>query len=326
MRIFIVLISTLVFSCSLSVPDEVVSEYSNLPEKIDFNYHVKPLLSDRCYSCHGPDEKARKAGLRLDDEKIAFSKLSSGSRAISPGSISGSAIAHRILSDDPEIMMPFPDSNLSLNTKEKAIILKWIEQGAEWKEHWSLLPIQKVKLPVLKKKNEKLRNEIDHFIYNKIIEQNLDFSEIAQKEKLIRRVYFDLTGLPPSIEEIDDFINDDDPNAYSKIVDKLLSSDENAERLTMEWLDVSRYADSHGLHADGIRTMWPWRNWVINAFKENMPYDEFVREQLASDLLHNAPAHPALAALGFLTVGPRFLNRKHLIIDDCIDFVTFKKF
>ena len=225
---------------------------------------------------------------RLDNEKIAFSKLSSGSTAISPGSLSGSAVAHRILSDDPEIMMPSPDSKLTLNSKEKAIILKWIEQGAEWKEHWSFLPVEKVNVPNPKKPNKKLRNEIDHFIYKRIIEQGLDFSEIAKKEKLLRRVYFDLTGLPPSIQEIDAFIADDDPNAYSKIVDKLLNSDENAERLTMDWLDLSRYADTHGLHADGIRTMWPWRDWVISAFKQNMPYDEFVSVQLSGDLRENS--------------------------------------
>ena len=296
MRVLIFpVLAVLFFSCSLNVPEEVTYEYATLPEKIDFNYHVKPILSDRCFSCHGPDEKTRMAGLRLDDEKIAFSKLSSGQTAISPGSTNGSAVAHRILSDDPEVMMPTPDSKLTLNSKEKAIILKWIEQGAEWKEHWSFLPVEKVNIPALNNVNEKMKNEIDHFIFNRLTEKNLEFSDIAKKEKLLRRVYFDLTGLPPSIEEIDAFIANNDPNAYSKIVDKLLSSNENAERLTMDWLDLSRYADSHGLHADGIRTMWPWRDWVINAFKENMPYDEFVSVQLSGDLRKDASIDEKLA-------------------------------
>jgi len=288
-------LAILFFSCSLNVPEEVTYEYPSLPEKIDFNYHVKPILSDRCFSCHGPDEKTRMAGLRLDDEKIAFSKLSSGQTAISPGSINGSAVAYRILSDDPEFMMPAPDSKLTLSSKEKAIILKWIEQGAEWKEHWSFLPVVKVNIPQSKKVNKKIKNEIDHFIFNRLTEKNLEFSDVAKKEKLLRRVYFDLTGLPPSIEEIDSFIANNDPDAYSKIVDKLLSSDENAERLTMDWLDLSRYADSHGLHADGLRIMWPWRDWVINAFKENMPYNEFVSVQLSGDLRENATREEKIA-------------------------------
>ena len=157
------ILASLFFSCSLNLPDEVTYEYASLPEKIDFNYHVKPILSDRCFSCHGPDEKTRMAGLRLDDEKIAFSKLSSGKIAISPGSINSSEVAHRILSNDPEVMMPTPESKLSLNSKEKAIILKWIEQGAEWKEHWSFTS-SNVNIPKPKKVNEKL-NEIDHFIH-----------------------------------------------------------------------------------------------------------------------------------------------------------------
>ena len=293
--LFYLSISLMISSCSINVPSEVEVEFSNLPETIDYNYDVKPILSDRCYQCHGPDEKTRKAGLRLDIEEIAFSKLQSGNQAFSSGSTYGSEAAHRILSSDPDEMMPTPESKLSLSNKEKAIILKWIEQGAIWKEHWSFLPVKKPKLPIFEKDNKKIKNPIDNFIYDKLIRNDLSFSEIATKEKLIRRVYFDLTGLPPSIQEINAFIADDDPNAYSKIVDKLLNSDENAERLTMEWLDLSRYADSHGLHADGLRIMWPWRDWVIKAFKNNMPYDEFVSVQLSGDLRENASREEKIA-------------------------------
>ena len=181
--------------------------------------------------------------------------------------------------------MPTPESKLSLTNKEKAIILKWIDQGAQWKDHWAFIPPKTRKTNNILPKKES--NPIDFFIENKLNQNGLTFSKPAIKERLIRRVYFDLTGLPPSIVDVQNFKNDESPDAYEKIVDKLLMSDENAERLTMDWLDLSRYADSHGLHADGLRTMWPWRDWVINAFKNNMPYDEFVTKQLAGDLLTN---------------------------------------
>ena len=260
-------------------------ELDQIDRVVDFNYDVQPILSDRCYQCHGPDENSRRAGLRLDDEKIAFSKLSSGSKALVSGSLFKSEVAHRILSNDPEEVMPTPESKLLLTNKEKAIILKWIDQGAQWKDHWAFIPPEVNKTNNILTKKES--NPIDFFIENKLNENGLTFSEPAIKERLIRRVYFDLTGLPPSIEDVNNFKNDESPKAYEKIIDKLLASEENAERLTMDWLDLSRYADSHGLHADGLRTMWPWRDWVINAFKNNMPYDEFVTKQLAGDLLTN---------------------------------------
>jgi len=281
--IYIVL---LLSSCSLQIPEEVMVEIDKLDRTIDFNYDVKPILSDRCFHCHGPDEKTRKAGLRLDDEKIAFSKLSSGAKAIVSGSLFNSELAHRILSEDPDDIMPTPESKLALTAKEKAVILKWIEQGAEWKDHWSFLsPSTKIVNDIPKSEFE---NPIDYFIHNKLIENDLEFSPSASKQKLIRRLYFDLTGLPPSLKDVNDFIENTSPDAYDKLVDQLLNSTENAERLAMDWLDLSRYADSHGLHADGIRTMWPWRDWVIDAFKKNLPYDEFVTKQLAGDLLPNS--------------------------------------
>ena len=291
MRILTFILLLFMYGCSLTVPKEVEVKYEEIPEKVDFNYDVKPILSDRCYSCHGPDEKSRRAGLRLDQEKTAFMKLSSGRTAIDPGSISGSEMAHRILSDDPDEVMPTPESNLSLTNTEKAILLKWIEQGAEWKEHWSFLPINEVS----SSSSDKYKNPIDYFISKKLKTKGLEFSPISSKEKLIRRLYFDLTGLPPSIDEVESFVNTNDKNAYLKVVNRLLDSDEHAERLTMDWLDVSRYADSHGLHADGIRTMWPWRDWVIKAFKDNIPYDEFVSVQLSGDMRENATKEEKLA-------------------------------
>ena len=283
--VHIIFLISLLYSCSIDVPKQVMVELDQIDRVVDFNYDVQPILSDRCYQCHGPDENSRRAGLRLDDEKIAFSKLSSGSKALVSGSLFKSEVAHRILSNDPEEVMPTPESKLLLTNKEKAIILKWIDQGAKWKDHWAFIPPEVNKTNNILTKKES--NPIDFFIENKLNENGLTFSEPAIKERLIRRVYFDLTGLPPSIEDVNNFKNDESPKAYEKIIDKLLASEENAERLTMDWLDLSRYADSHGLHADGLRTMWPWRDWVINAFKNNMPYDEFVTKQLAGDLLTN---------------------------------------
>ncbi len=282
----------LLISCSVKVPNEITEEYINLPEVIDFNYHVKPILSDRCYQCHGPDEKTRKAGLRLDVESIAFSKLESGKRAFSSGNLYKSESAQRIIHEDPEILMPPPEANLALTIREKAIIFKWIEQGAEWKEHWAFLPPKKL---IHNTDSNVLQNPIDQFIKKKLEQEGLNFSPKASKSILARRLYLDLTGLPPSITELDAFLNDKSEQAYTKLVDRLLDTDANAERLALDWLDLSRYADSHGLHADGIRTMWPWRDWVLKAFKENMPYDQFVTWQLAGDLIPNASQEQRLA-------------------------------
>ncbi|MEK9516909.1 MAG: DUF1549 domain-containing protein, partial [Flavobacteriaceae bacterium] len=279
-------------SCSVEIPDEIVNQYSSLPENIDFNYHVKPILSDRCYQCHGPDDKTRKAGLRLDVESIAFSKLESGKRAFSPGSLYKSESVQRILHQDPDIVMPPPEANLPLTNREKAIIFKWIEQGAEWKEHWAFLAPKKQEP---KTDNITLQNPIDQFIKKRLDQDGLDFSPKASKTTLARRIFLDLTGLPPSIEELDTFLNDKSDKAYENLVDQLLDTEAYAERLTLDWLDLSRYADSHGLHADGIRTMWPWRDWILKAFKENMPYDQFVTWQLAGDLLPNATQEQILA-------------------------------
>ena len=290
----LICLSSFLFSqCSINISPEVENEMGNLPDKIDFNYHVKPILSDRCYSCHGPDEKSRKAGLRLDIESIAFSKLESNNRAFVKGSISRSEGVHRILSNNPEIQMPPPESNLSLTNREKAILIRWIDQGAEWKSHWAFIPPEKRKSSKVYSKN--LKNEIDQFVYDKLSEKQLNFEALASKETLIRRLSFDLTGLPPSIKQINQYLKDSLPGNYERLVDRLIESNSFAERLTLDWLDLSRYADSHGLHADGIRTMWPWRDWVIKAFENNMPYDQFVTLQLAGDLIPNATREQKLA-------------------------------
>ncbi len=282
-------------SCGTDMPEPVEIAYQELPERVDFNFHVKPILSDRCYSCHGPDANTRKAGLRLDIKEEAFKKLTSGKHAFVPGNAGNSESVLRILSTVPEIQMPPPESNLSLSPREKAMLIKWIEQGSEWKSHWAFLKPEKSKPKPIEKVNWPSNNKIDQFVQLQLQQNGFEPSPEADKERLIRRVTMDLTGLPPTLSEIDAFVKNESPNAYEKVVDRLLQTDANAERLALDWLDISRYADSHGLHADGWRLMWPWRDWVINAFKDNMPYDRFVTWQLAGDLLPNATKEQKLA-------------------------------
>ncbi len=291
----ILIIGFLVFSCTLKVSDDVALVYNELPEVVDFNFHVKPILSDRCYSCHGPDENTRQAGLRLDIEEVAFSKLASGKHAFIAGKPGSSESIHRILSNDPDIKMPPPDANLELTPFEKAMIIKWVTQGAEWKEHWAFSKPKKSFPKKVGGESWKANNQIDLFIQQKLKQEGFEPSPEAEKERLLRRVSMDLTGLPPTVAEIDAFLSDESENAYEKVVDRLLATDANAERLALDWMDLSRYADSHGLHADGWRLMWPWRDWVINAFKENMRYDKFVTWQLAGDLYPEATKEQKLA-------------------------------
>ncbi len=283
----------LLHSCQ-SIYEDISIDPSDLPEVVDYNFHVKPILSDRCFNCHGPDEESRKANLRLDIEDWAKGKLAGGQgRAIVAGNAKSSELIKRLLYHDPDLVMPPPESNLSLTPYEVGILAKWIDQGAEWKTHWAFVKPSKPEVP--NSSQYMASNEIDYFIHEKLSDTELSPLEEAKKETLLRRVYFDLTGLPPSPSDIRDFLDSDDPNAYEHIVDQLLSSTASAERLTTEWLDVARYADSHGLHADGYRMMWPWRDWVIKAFESNMPYDQFITKQLAGDLLPNATKEDILA-------------------------------
>ena len=291
-------------SCDPGKPAAVEEAAQQLPDRIDFNLHIKPILSDRCFACHGPDNNARKADLRLDTEEGAFARLTESVRkyALVPGSLSKSEIFHRLVSDDPEYRMPPPASNLTLSPEEIATILKWIEQGAQYKPHWSLIPPEKPDLPTVKN-TAWPRNDIDHFVLARLEREGLRPADEATKETLIRRVTFDLTGLPPTLEELDAFLADDSPDAYEKAVDRLLTSEAYGERMAAEWLDVARYADSHGYQDDGWRNMWPWRDWVIEAFNNNLPFDDFVTWQLAGDLLPD-PTHEQILATGF--------NRNHL--------------
>lgn len=281
-------------SCNTSLPDPVKEAYASLPEKVDYNFHIKPILADRCYSCHGPDVNSRKGNLRLDREEDAFTKLASGHTAFVKGKPGKSEVFHRITSNNPEYMMPPPDSKLTLSPMEIAFITKWIEQGSEWKPHWSFIKVEKPKVPEVKA-DWTTNNPIDQFIQAELIARGLSPNPKADKERLLRRVFLDLTGLPPTIQEIDDFINDQSPTAYEKVVDRLLKTESHAERLALEWMDVARYADSHGVSFDGYREMWPYRDWVIESFKKNMPFNEFITKQVGGDLLPNGMKEDKLA-------------------------------
>ena len=279
----------LLSACAPEKPAEIVEAEQKLPEKISYNFHVKPILSDRCFACHGPDAENRAADLRLDLPEHALGELpeNPGAYALVPGKLADSEIFHRILSDDEEVVMPPPESNLSLTAEEKAILIKWIEQGAEYEPHWAFAPIEKPAVPDVQQP-EWAHNAIDKFVLQKQEENSFSPSEAADKETLIRRVSFSLTGLPPSLEEIDAFVNDNSPEAYEKVVDRLLASPAYGERMATHWLDVARYADSDGYLDDKHREFSPWRDWVIEAFNQNMPYDEFATLQIAGDLLPNA--------------------------------------
>lgn len=296
-------------ACSKEKPQEIAILEDELPEEIDYNLHVKPILSDNCFHCHGPDRNSQKAGLDLSNPDNAYGRLlnSRRKRAIVPGDWASSELAYRITAKDPDVMMPPAESNRTISDYEKAILIRWIEQGAKYKTHWAFIKPQEYPVTEF---DENLTgryagwgvNGVDYFVLKKLLEKDLNPSPEASKETLLRRVTLDLTGLPPSIEEIDDFLNDDSPDAYEKVVDRLLASERYGEKMAVSWMDLSRFADTHGYTVDRYRPMWPWRDWVIQAFNENMPFDQFVTWQLAGDLFPDATPEQRLAT-GF--------NRNH---------------
>ena len=255
-------------------------------KKIDFNRQIKPILSDRCFKCHGPDKSKVDADLQLTSFESATSLLPSGKRAIVPFNIKESELVHRIMSDDPHEVMPSPKSNLQLTAEEKKILVQWIAEGAEYQEHWAFISPFKYPSPLVINKAWS-KTTIDDYILQKLEEKGLKPNVEATKEVIIRRLSLDLIGLPPTVEEVKDFINDTSSTAYEKLVDRLLSSPHFGERMALEWLDVARYADSHGYQDDGMRNTYPYRDWVIRAFNQNLSYDKFTIWQLAGDLLPN---------------------------------------
>lgn len=263
---------------------------------VEFRRDIRPLLSDKCFFCHGPDQKERQAELRLDTAEGAYAALASdpGSVAVKPGDPEHSAVYARITSADPDLRMPPADSKLSLTRQQIELIRQWIEQGAEYEGHWAFLPPRKSSLPVTAN-GAWCNNEIDAFVLAEMQAHQLAPNPPAAAERLIRRLTFDLTGLPPSLEEIDTFLADTSPDAYERVVDRLLASERFGERMAADWLDVARYSDTYGFQVDRDRFVWPWRDWVIRAFNRDLPYDQFITQQLAGDLLPGATPDQILA-------------------------------
>ena len=256
-------------------------------DEIDFNRHIRPILSANCFQCHGPDKAAREAELRLDDQRSAKRVFASTPKK-------PSEFLKRITSRDLDEKMPPPSSKLKLTKAQIETLKRWVKQGAKYDRHWAFETIRPVTLPTVKNRKWP-RNEIDRFVLARLERRGMSPSKQAGRETLIRRLSFDLTGLPPTLKEIDAFLADKSPQAYEKLVDRLLAKSSYGERMATAWMDISRYADSYGYQVDRDRFVWPWRDWVIKAFNTNMPYDKFITWQLAGDLLPNATDEQILA-------------------------------
>jgi mono/diheme cytochrome c family protein len=282
---------------------------------VDFSRDIRPIFSNYCFKCHGPDAKTRKAELRLDQKAGAFADRD-GTKVIVAGNPSNSELFRRITSKDADVRMPPKSEKLQLNERQIELLKRWIEQGAKWEAHWAFQPPKRSAVPLTSVRNRgRVRNAIDGFIIARLEKEGLEPSPEARKETLIRRVTLDLTGLPPTIAEIDAFLADKSPNAYEKVVDRLLASPACGERMAWDWLDASRYADSNGFQGDPERTMWPWRDWLVRALNQNRPFDRFTVEMLAGDLLPppQSPPYQGGARGGLQQVVATGFNRNHMI-------------
>ncbi len=271
--------------------------------RLDFNRDVRPILSDRCFACHGPDGEDRQAGLRLDDREAAAAELASGARAIVPGDPAQSEIIARITSTDPDVVMPPPRLNKPITPAEAEILKRWIAEGAEYRGHWAFERVERPAVPDVKN-TAWPRTPIDRFILTRLEHEGLAPNPEADRVTLARRLALDLTGLPPEPAAVDAFVADASADAYERYVDSLLASPHYGERMAIEWLDASRYADSHGYQTDSSRSNWPWRDWLIRAYNDNLPFDQFTIHQLAGDMLEH-PSRDQIVATGF--------NRNHRI-------------
>ena len=271
-------------------------------EEIEFNRDVRSILSENCFACHGPDHNKREGGLRLDSRDGAVAKSDSGKVAIVAGNPDQSELIARILSDDPDVHMPPARSEKHLTTAQKETLRQWVAQGAKYQSHWAFIPPVRPSLPRVANMTTERANPIDLFIRGRLEREGCSPAKEADKVTLIRRATLDLTGLPPNPEEIDAFLKDESINAYEKVIDRLLNAPQYGERMALNWLDYARYADSNGFQSDGSRDIWAWRDWVIQAYNKNLPFDQFTIEQLAGDLLPNATPDQIIAT-GF--------NRNH---------------
>jgi len=281
----------------------VIAETSRADEKVNFDRDIRPILSDNCFACHGPDAEQVKAELRLDLRDNVTKRREGGTVAIVPGKPEKSELIRRIYAKDEFTVMPPPESHKKLTAKQKDLIKQWIAQGAEYTQHWAFVTPKRPKLPRFRgfeKSPESgrnwIRNEIDRFILARLEAKGITPSAEASRETLIRRVSLDLRGLPPTLKEIDEFLNDRSKDAYEKMVDRMLSSPHFGEKMARIWMDLARYGDTNGYHYDSTRQAWLWRDWVINAYNTNMPFDRFTIEQLAGDLIPNATVDQKIAS------------------------------
>ena len=260
--------------------------------QVDFSFQIRPLLSDRCFRCHGPDASKRKAKLRLDTREGAFKDIDDGWSIVKPGVPEKSELVRRIFSELEDDMMPPADSHLALSDAEKALLRRWVAEGADYKPHWSLIPVHELAAAAAPAGSAP---SIDGFVRARLAKEGLKPAPQAAPEILLRRLALNLTGLPPTPAEIDAFLADRAPGAYARVVDRYLASPAYGERMAMDWLDLARYADTYGYQADFDRDMSPYRDWVIRAFNQNLPYDQFLLWQLAGDLLPNATRDQRIA-------------------------------
>lgn len=271
-------------------------------DRVRFNRDIRPILAENCFECHGPDKAKQQADLRFDQAESALVERD-GRRAIVPGDLKSSELIRRVLSEDPDLRMPPVESGRRLTEKERRLLSQWVRQGGEYERHWSFVAPRRPGLPSVSQADWP-QNPIDHFILARLERDGLRPARRASRERLLRRLTLDLTGLPPTIAELDAFLADDSPRAWSRVVDRLLASPRYGERMTLEWLDAARYADTHGYLFDTERSMWRWRDQLINSLNRNQPFDQFTIEQLAGDLLPNATLNQKIAS-GF--------NRNHII-------------
>lgn len=293
------LIGMLVVFCGMSAR-------SVAADRLSYNRDIRPILSENCFGCHGPDEHDRKAGLRLDAPQPEAPPADSGLAAIVQGKPEESELIARILADDPDVIMPPPESNKTLSAEQKAMLRRWIAEGAAYEPHWAYLTPVRPDVPAVKNAAWP-KNDIDRFILARLEQEGLTPSPEADRSTLIRRLSLDLTGLPPTRAEAEAFLTDTSPDAYDTLVERLLASPHYGERMAIDWLDAARYADTNGYQVDRDRENWPWRDWVIKAFNDNVPFDRFTVEQLAGDLLPN-PTREQRIATGF--------HRNHMLNEE----------
>lgn len=289
-------------ACIVSLSLSVTAGRLQAEEDIDFSRDIRPILADKCFACHGPDAAHREGGFRLDQKESALGTAESGEHPIVPGAPDRSELIARISSQDESLQMPPTSTNKPLTADEITLLKRWIAEGASWQEHWAFLTPQLPEPPAVDGQGW-VRNEIDRFVLARLQQVGLTPNTEADRATLLRRVTFDLTGLPPTPEEVRAFLADNSPEAYEKVVDRLLASPRYGEHMARFWLDAARYGDTHGLHLDNYREFWPYRDWVVRAFNQNMPFDQFIVEQNAGDLLPN-PTEDQLIATGF--------NRAHV--------------